>query len=199
MPIDGQAPALPHGHSLRHHAGCRYAPADRRGKRLVGKIAHPLNRAALRSATPACRARPRHSAAARDAVAAHRQPRARCSSAYFPVPTASILMPSWFRTFIRILFEEGSYCGKGIYDVDIFEAALQNAHSRQQGSQPRSSGRHLRARGSRLGYRGGRGISLTLRRRGGAPASLGARRLAIAALDFRARPAGATRGAPLFR
>ena len=87
------------------------------------------------------------------------------------------------------LFEEGSYCGKGIYDVDVFEAALKGQNPRKHGPQPRSAGRNIRARRPGLGHRGGRGISVALRRGGGAPASLGARRLAVAALDFRASAA----------
>ena len=85
------------------------------------------------------------------------------------------------------LFEEGSFVGKGIYDVDVFEQALEGAHSRKHRSQPRPAGRRLCARRAGFRCRSGGGISLALRRGGGAPASLGARRLAVAALDIRRR------------
>ena len=85
------------------------------------------------------------------------------------------------------LFGEGSFTGKGIYDVDAFEAALQGPHPREHHPQPRSARRDLRARRAGHRHRGGRGISLALRRRRGPPASLGARRLAAAALDLRPR------------
>ena len=85
------------------------------------------------------------------------------------------------------LFGEGSYSGKGIYDVDIFEAAL---HGRVPDNAMLShdlfEGIFARA-GSGLGHRVGRGVSGALRRRRCPAASMGARRLATAALDSRPR------------
>ena len=43
------------------------------------------------------------------------------------------------------LFGEGSFIGKGIYDVDAFERALKRTLSRKPHPQPRSAGRLLRA------------------------------------------------------
>ena len=51
-------------------------------------------------------------------------------------------------------------------------------------AQPRSVRGHLCPRRSRLRYRGGRGIPRPLRRRRAAPPPLGARRLAVAAVDL---------------
>src|SRR6185437_6437229 len=58
---------------------------------------------------------------------------------------------------------------------------------RKHGSEPRSARRHVRARRLGVRCRSGRGISLPLRCRSPPPASLDARRLAAAAVDFRAR------------
>ena len=46
------------------------------------------------------------------------------------------------------LFGEGSFIGKGIYEVDAFERVAQGSLSREPDSQPRSSGRMLRAGGA---------------------------------------------------
>ena len=83
------------------------------------------------------------------------------------------------------LFGEGSYAGKGIYEVDAFEAALAGRVPEFDPAQPRSVRRRLRPRRPRLRRRGRRGIPRPLRRRRAAPPPLGARRLAVAALDPR--------------
>ena len=85
------------------------------------------------------------------------------------------------------LFGEGSYAGKGIYDVDAFEAALAGRVPGLDAAQPRSVRGHLRPRRPRLRRRGRRGIPRALRRRRLAPASLGARRLAAPAVDLGTR------------
>ncbi len=123
LPINGIAPALP--------AGIRYVitlDADTRmpigtAKRLVGKIAHPLNRA-------------RFDREVGLVVQGHAilQPRVTPS---LPIGSEGSLYQRVFSgpdgldpyafavsDVYQDLFEEGSYVGKGIYDVDIFEAAL---------------------------------------------------------------------------
>jgi cyclic beta-1,2-glucan synthetase len=123
MPIDGHLPAPP--------AGIRYVitlDADTRlpigaAKRLVGKMAHPLNL-------------PRLDRAAGVIVAGHAilQPRVTPS---LPVGSGGSLFQRVFSgpngldpyalavsDVYQDLFDEGSYCGKGIYDVDAFEAAI---------------------------------------------------------------------------
>ena len=121
--LDGVAPSLP--------AGIQYVitlDADTRlpigtARRLVGKIAHPLNRPIFDS----------HAG-----LVAHGhailQPRVTPS---LPIGSEGSLFQRVFSgpngldpyafavsDVYQDLFEEGSYCGKGIYDVDVFEKAL---------------------------------------------------------------------------
>ena len=155
-------------------------------RRLIGKMAHPLNR-------------PRFDADAGRVVEGYAvlQPRVTPS---LPIGREGSLFQRVFSSVSGIdpyasavsdvyqdLFGEGSYAGKGIYDVDAFEAALAGRVPDSTLAQPRSVRGHLRARRSRLRRRGGRGVSRPLRRRRPAPPPLGARRLAAAALDLRSR------------
>jgi len=123
LPIAGEAPSLP--------PGIRYVitlDADTRlpigtARRLIGKIAHPLNRA-------------RFDASVGLVVQGHGilQPRVTPS---LPIGAQGSLFERVFSgpngldpyalavsDIYQDLFEEGSYCGKGIYDVDVFAAAL---------------------------------------------------------------------------
>ncbi len=123
MPIDGRAPSLP--------SGIRYVitlDADTRmpicaARRLVGKMAHPLNR-------------PRFDSRSGLVVQGYGilQPRVTPS---LPLGDAGSLYqrvfsgPNGIDPYVQAvsdvyqdLFEEGSYSGKGIYEVDVFEAAL---------------------------------------------------------------------------
>ena len=125
LPVNGKAPAMP--------AGIRYVvtlDADTRMpigtvKRLVGKIAHPLNR-------------PTYDPVKGCVVAGHGilQPRVTPS---LPIGSEGSLYQRVFSgpngldpyalaisDVYQDLFEEGSYVGKGIYDADIFEAVMQN-------------------------------------------------------------------------
>ena len=182
--IDGRAPEVP--------AGVRYVitlDADTRlprdtARRLVGKMAHPLNH-------------PRFDAATGRVVEGYAvlQPRVAPS---LPVGREGSLFQRVFSSTGGIdpyaaavsdvyqdLFGEGSYAGKGIYDVDAFEAALAGrvsdgtllSHDLFEGI--------FRARGAGFRHRGRRGIPVAIRRRCRTPAPLGARRLATAAVDFR--------------
>ena len=124
MPIDGHAPALP--------SGIRYVitlDADTRlpigtARRLVGKLAHPLNR-------------PHFDPHAGRVVRGHGmlQPRVTPS---LPIGSEGSLFQRAFSgpngldpyalavsDVYQDMFEEGSYCGKGIYEIDSFEAALE--------------------------------------------------------------------------
>ncbi len=123
LPNAGQAPSLP--------SGIRYVitlDADTRlpigaARRLIGKIAHPLNRARFDSSVGLV-------------VQGHGilQPRVTPS---LPIGSQGSLFERVFSgpngldpyalavsDIYQDLFEEGSYCGKGIYDVDVFAAAL---------------------------------------------------------------------------
>ena len=161
-------------------------------RRLVGKLAHPLNR-------------PQFDPESGVVIHGHGilQPRVTPS---LPVGDEGSLYQRVFSgpdgldpyalavsDVYQDLFEEGSYSGKGIYDIDVFETALGRADSGEYRSQPRSSRGHIHARRSRHRYRSGRGISLPLQRRRRASASLGTRRLAVAAMDIRLWPQNARR------
>jgi cyclic beta-1,2-glucan synthetase len=123
LPIGDRIPVMPHG--------VRYVitlDADTRlprgaAKRLVGKMAHPLNRPTLDP----------HSCQVVEGYAVL-QPRVTPS---LPTGREGSLFQRVFSSANGIdpyaaavsdvyqdLFGEGSYSGKGIYDVDIFEAAL---------------------------------------------------------------------------
>jgi cyclic beta-1,2-glucan synthetase len=124
MAIDGHPAALP--------SGIRYVitlDADTRlpigaARRLIGKMAHPLNRPHFDTQ----RGRVVHGYGIL-------QPRVTPS---LPIGSEGSLFQRVFSgpngldpyalavsDVYQDLFEEGSYCGKGIYDVDIFEAALE--------------------------------------------------------------------------
>jgi cyclic beta-1,2-glucan synthetase len=123
LPIGGRPPVVP--------SGVRYVitlDTDTRlpigaAKRLIGKMAHPLNR-------------PRLDLVSRRVVEGYGvlQPRvtpslptARDGSVYqrvFSSPTGIDPYAAAVSDVYQDLFEEGSYSGKGIYDVDAFEAAL---------------------------------------------------------------------------
>ena len=93
------------------------------GRRLVGTLSHPLNRPRFDAAPAARHRRLRRPAAAHQRQRRQRQPDdvlAACSrdtSASIPYTTA-------VSDLYQDMFHEGSYVGKGIYDVDAFEAAL---------------------------------------------------------------------------
>jgi len=123
LAVAGQPPQVP--------AGVRYVitlDTDTRlpigtAKRLIGKMAHPLNR-------------PRLDPVSRRVVEGYGvlQPRvtpslptARDGSLFqrvFSSPTGIDPYAAAVSDVYQDLFEEGSYSGKGIYDVDAFEAAL---------------------------------------------------------------------------
>ncbi|HEX3673385.1 MAG TPA: protein ndvB, partial [Rhizomicrobium sp.] len=124
MAVDGHPPALP--------PGIRYVitlDADTRlpigaARRLIGKMAHPLNRPHF----DARRGRVVHGYGIL-------QPRVTPS---LPIGSEGSLFQRVFSgpngldpyalavsDVYQDLYEEGSYCGKGIYDVDIFESAIE--------------------------------------------------------------------------
>ena len=133
-------------------------------RRLVGKMAHPLNR-------------PRFDPADGRVVEGYGvlQPRVTPSlpvghegslfQRVFSGPSGIDPYAAAVSDVYQDLFGEGSYTGKGIYDIDAFEAALHGRVPGQHDAQPRSVRGHLRARRPGVRHRGRRGISVALRRR----------------------------------
>jgi cyclic beta-1,2-glucan synthetase len=123
LPIDGALPVPPPGvrYVITLDADTRLPPGAAR--RLVGKMAHPLNRARLD---------PRSGRVVEGYAVL--QPRVTPS---LPTPQGGSVFERVFTSptgldpyafavsdVYQDLFGEGSYSGKGIYDVDMFEAAL---------------------------------------------------------------------------
>ena len=116
----------------RCRAGVRYVitlDADTRlpsgtVRHLVGIAAHPLNRPRLDAGEPARGRGLRHPPAARDADPAAAPGAVAVPAASSPAPAASILTPARSPTSTRICSARARYTGKGLYDVDAFEAAL---------------------------------------------------------------------------
>jgi cyclic beta-1,2-glucan synthetase len=93
-------------------------------KRLIGKMAHSLNRPKL---DPVCRRVVEGYGVLQPRVTPS-LPTARDGSVYqrvFSSPTGIDPYAAAVSDVYQDLFEEGSYSGKGIYDVDVFEAVLE--------------------------------------------------------------------------
>ncbi len=123
LTLGGELPVIP--------AGVRYVitlDTDTRlpigaAKRLIGKMAHPLNRPRL---DPVYRRVVEGYGVLQPRVTPS-LPTARDGSLYqrvFSSPTGIDPYAAAVSDVYQDLFEEGSYSGKGIYDVDAFEAAL---------------------------------------------------------------------------
>ena len=179
-------------------AGVRYVITLDADTRLPRDAVAPPGRQDGASAQPAalrCRDRARRRglrrpAAARHAVAAGRRARARSSSASSPAPSGIDPYAAAVSDVYQDLFGEGSYTGKGIYDVDAFEAALARPRARQHAAQPRSVRRHLRPRRAASDVEVVEEFPARYDVAARAPASLGARRLAAAAVDPRRGASG---------
>ena len=154
--------------------------------RLVGKMAHPLNRPRLDSARAPRRRGLRRAAAARDAVAAGRRRR-------LAVPAHLLEQQRHRSLFVGGVgrlpgpVRRGLLLRQGHLRHRCLRGRPAGPRPRQHDAEPRSLRGRVRPLGPGVRHRGGRGISRPLRRGRGAPASLGARRLAAAAVD--ARPA----------
>ena len=147
---DGGPPEVPARRALRDHARRRHAAAPRRGARLVGDDGAPAQPPALRSAK-----RPRRRGLRRPPAARHAGPagstgeRLALPARLRPGPAGIDPYASAVSDVYQDLFGEGSYTGKGIYDVDAFEAALGRPRPRERAAQPRPLRGHLRARRAR--------------------------------------------------
>ena len=184
MPIGGRSPIVP--------ADVRYVitlDADTRlprgaAKRLIGKMAHPLNRPTLDSRS--CRVIDGYAVL---------QPRVTPS---LPTQSRRIAVPAGLlecerpgplrlRGLGRVpgSFRRRLVLRQGDLRCRSLRSRARRADTREHAAQSRSSGGHLRAGRSGFRHRSHRRVSGALRRRRGAPASVGARRLAVAALDSR--------------
>ena len=181
-----RAPAVP--------AGVRYVitlDADTRLPRGRGAAAGRQDGAsaqppAVRRRASAASSRGTHSAAARHAVPARSAARDRCFSACSPAPAASIRMPLRSPTSIRICSAKARIPARASM-TSMPSKPRSPAVFRKHAAQPRSVRGNICPRRPGFGRRSGRGISVALRRRCRAPAPLGARRLAVAAVDLRPR------------
>ena len=181
-------------------AGVRYVitldadtrlPRDTAAK-LVGKMAHPLNR-------------PRFCSRLQRVVEGYGilQPRVTPSlpvgaegSFYqrlFSAPGGIDPYAAAASDVYQDLFDEGSYTGKGIYDIDAFEASLAGrVPDNTMLSHDLFEGMFARA-GLASDLEVIEGISRALRRGSAAPAPLDTRRLAVASLGVRPQGAGPRR------
>ena len=155
-------------------------------RQFVGAMAHPLNRPRYDEDKQRVVRGIRHPAAARGRRACQ-APTGRGMRACAAASRASIRIRAPSPMFTRTCFGEGSFIGKGIYDVDAFERALGGTLSRKPDPQPRSAGRVLRARRAVERRAAVRGISVALQRRREPPAPLDSRRLADCAVAAAAR------------
>ena len=152
--------------------------------RLIGKMAHPLNR-------------PRFDTVLGRVVEGYGILQPRVTPA-LPVGREGSLFLRVFSSATGIdpyaaavsdvyqdLFGEGTYTGKGIYDVDAFEAAMAGRVPEVRSPQPRPFRGDLRPCRPDFGRGGRGGFPCPLRRCRPSPPPLGARRLAASALGFR--------------
>ena len=130
-------------------------------KRLIGKMAHPLNRPRLDPDN----GRVVEGYAVLQPRVTPSLPNGREGSLFQRIFTSpSGLDPYAFAVsdVYQDLFGEGSYSGKGIYDVDAFESRSRRPAPRERHSQSRSLGGNLRAGRIGVRCRGCRRVSLTL-------------------------------------
>ena len=182
---DGHPPTVPEG--------VRYVitlDADTRlprgaAKRMVGKMAHPLNAPLIRPGTRPCDRRSRSPAAANHGVAADRTRRLdfparvleRRRNRSVRVRRLRRLPGSARRRLVQR--QRDLRCGR-------VRGRAGGPRSRRHAAESRSFRRNFRALGIGLRHRTGRGVSVALRRCRRPAASMGPRRLAIVAVDSRA-------------
>ena len=174
---------MPAGRPLRHHPRRRHAAAARRRATPGRHDGAPAEPAASSTPAPAASSTATRCCSRGSRRRCPRIATARSSSGSSPGPAAIDPYASAVSDVYQDLFGEGSYTGKGIYDVDAFERGARRTRPGERAPQPRSLRGPLRARRARHRHRALRGVPGPLRGRGRAPAPLGARRLAAPALD----------------
>ena len=188
---NGGTPALSRKCKICRHAGLRYAPAARRRPAADRQDGASAQSAARR--TPARIVVEGYAVFNR--VSRRRFPKGGDGSLFQRVFSSSSGIDPYASAVSDVyqdMFGEGSYAGKGIYDIDAFETALRAARPDSTLlSHDLFEGTFARA-WLRLGYRGRRGIPFAIRRQRAPTSSVGARRLAVVALDTRLRQARST-------
>ncbi len=177
----GTLPVRRSATSITLDADTRLPRAPRR--RLVGTMAHPLNRPVFDAARGPRRRGLRRPSAARHAHAARPTATARSSSGIFAGPAGVDPYAAAVSDVYQDLFGEGSYTGQGHLRRRRVRGGARGPRAREHAPEPRSLRGDLRAGRPRHRHRAVRGVPVALRGRGRPPASLGARRLAAAALD----------------
>ena len=166
----------PAARPLLHHArlatrACRATPREK----LIGIIAHPLNRPRF---DPALRPRHRglrHPAAARQRDDGERR-RLAVRARSTPATPASIPYTTAVSDTYQDLFGEGIFTGKGLYDVDAFMTRARRPRARERAAVARPVRGPLRAHGARHRRRGRGRLSrrASSRTRGGSTAGCAA-------------------------
>ena len=184
------------GHPLRHHARRRHADAARHGGEACRQDGAPAQPSGLRYAPSGAWSR----ATASSSRASPWPCRCRAGGSWFQrVFSGSPGMDPYaapISDLYQDLFGEGSFIGKGIYDVDALEAAMEGrtpdnailSHDLYEGIFARS--------GLASDVELHRGIPPPLRRRRLPDASLDAGRLAAPAVDFGRASRAASGAAP---
>ena len=185
---------------VRDHARHRHAAAARCGAAARRRNDAPAESPALRRRRTQGRGRVRNPATARRRQACPASTRSR----YAKLQGGEAGIDPYTRTVSDVyqdLFGEGSFIGKGIYDVDAFEQRARQPLSRQPHPEPRPARGLLCAIGTADRHTGLRGRSRDLPGGHAPPPSLDSRRLADRELAVPARsgccPAG--RSATRFR
>ena len=147
---------------------CRATPRASSSARM----AHPLNRAALRRGAPAWSTRATASCSRASASACRAPARSRFARLFGGEPGIDPYTRAVSDVY-QDLFGEGSFVGKGIYDVDAFERALGRPLAREPHPQPRPARRLLRARRPGQRRAAARGLPVALRAPTSAAATAG--------------------------
>ena len=182
---------------LRDHARLRYAASARhRASKWSAAMAHPLNQAIIDPRFEHRGRRLRHSAAARR----HQRPQSAARSRLAKIFSGQTGFDIYTRAVSDVyqdLYGEGSFTGKGIYEVDALHAVLDRPLPAQRAAQPRPDRRRIRPRRTGQRHRAHRRLPFALQRLQPPQTSLGARRLADRGMAVLQVPDSRAGGCPI--